>query len=80
MTHLTNNNYKIYGDFPLTIEANKHKRLEILLDWLRKEKSLLEEAMLKHGAIRFRNFDVSRVTLSLTDSLYITETMAKCFL
>ena len=59
MTHLTNNNYKIYGDFPLTIEANKHKRLEILLDWLRKEKSLLEEAMLKHGAIRFRNFDVS---------------------
>ncbi len=59
MTRLTNKNYKIYGDFPLTIEANKHKNLEPLLDWLRKEKSLLEELMLKHGAIRFRNFDVS---------------------
>ena len=55
MTHLTNKNYKIYGDLPLTIEANKHKSLEPLLDWLRKEKILLEETMLKHGAIRFRS-------------------------
>lgn len=59
MTYLTNDNYKIYGDFPLTIEANKNKDLKPLLAWLHQEKKRVAKALLKHGAIRFRHFDIN---------------------
>ena len=58
MTYLTNDNYKIYGDFPLTIEANKNKTLKLLLAWLHQEKKRVAKALLEHGAIRFRHFDI----------------------
>ncbi len=52
-------NYKIYGELPLTIEAQENKGLDDLCAWLESEKETVKKAIHKHGALRFMNFDVN---------------------
>lgn len=59
MSQLNNQNYKIYGDVPLTIEAQQDRSLDNLIDWLKAQEEQLEKTMLEHGAIRFRNFEIT---------------------
>ena len=56
---LNNEPYKIYGELPLTIEAVNERSLAGLCLWLDQEHDFITEALLKHGALRFRNFEVS---------------------
>jgi alpha-ketoglutarate-dependent taurine dioxygenase len=58
MSSLSHENYKIYGELPLTIEAEKDSSLDSLCKWLEKEKDAVKSTMQKHGALRFRNFEV----------------------
>lgn len=57
-TTLENSNYAISGELPLTIEAVQDRSVATLCDWLQKSAAAVRATLNKHGAIRFRGFDV----------------------
>ena len=57
-TILENSAYKISGDLPLTVEAVTDRSVTQLCDWLADSAAVVKAALTKHGAIRFRGFDV----------------------
>jgi len=56
---LENNDYKFYGELPFTIEAVNNNSLKDLIYWLKEQKDEVLKKLGTHGAIRFRNFEVS---------------------
>jgi len=58
-TTLENHNYTISGDLPLTIEAIKDRSVSNLCRWLADSAIAVKATLNKHGALRFRGFDVT---------------------
>lgn len=57
-TTLESSTYKISGDLPLTVAAMDDTSVTHLCDWLVQSAAAVRAALNKHGAIRFRGFDV----------------------
>ncbi len=57
-TILENSRYKISGDLPLTVAAQNDSSVTHLCQWLEQSVTAVRAALNKHGAIRFRGFDV----------------------
>jgi alpha-ketoglutarate-dependent taurine dioxygenase len=58
MSTLVNANYKLSGDLPLCIEPLTDASVETLCQWLANSAPDVRAALHRHGAIRFRGFDV----------------------
>ena len=58
MSTLLNANYKLSGDLPLCIEPLTDTSVETLCQWLTNAAPDVRAALHRHGAIRFRGFDV----------------------
>jgi len=57
-TALASSNYRISGELPLTVEAITDSSVANLCQWLVDSAPAVKAALHKHGAIRFRGFDV----------------------
>jgi len=57
---LNHEKYEIQGELPLTVKANGAGNVTELCKWLDAQKENLRKALQKHGAIRFKGFDVER--------------------
>lgn len=55
---LASSNYEISGDLPLTIAALDDRSVTNLCRWLVDSATDVRAALVKHGALRFRGFDV----------------------
>ena len=58
MSTLVNTNYRFSGDLPLCIEPLTDTSVEKLCQWLTNSAPDVRAALHRHGAIRFRGFDV----------------------
>jgi alpha-ketoglutarate-dependent taurine dioxygenase len=52
--------YELTGDLPLTVRprAGASPRVDVLCGWLHENAEVVAEALSRHGALRFRGFDV----------------------
>lgn len=52
--------YETSGDLPWTVQAGADRRVEPLCGWLRERAGEIEQALARHGAVRFRGFAVEK--------------------